>query len=1112
MAPISWLHFSDLHQGVGQSTQKWLWPSVQAELLKDLEKLHDKAGPWDLVLFTGDLTQTGSVEEFKRLNDTLQSIWDRLAKLGSTPYLMAVPGNHDLVRPDKKSLAVKMLGRWWDDPDVEDDLFSEGDQKYQPVLRQAFEPFTAWYEEWRGNHPAQGIIIADWKSGVMSGDFSATVRKGSLKLAVVGLNSAFAQLTPENFEKRILLHPQQLLALTQAPTDWIDRHHASLLLTHHPVGWLHEKSLEYYNETINPPGRFAAHLFGHLHQAADLSLREGGASQRRYVQGSSLLGLEQFGHDLLRTHGYSCAQITRNQGTDVLKVWPRRASKKRAGHWGVSADSDFELAEHDNSYSMPIFLNHQATPVTASTEPVSDRSEHGPHLPSGVDGMSVASEVQVAEAMAGENMSLHVVALDEYCRTRGMVLGSIDKVKQLAYSLSSNHLGSELGEDRKKVERGPTLAIVGSFSSGKTTFVNALFGQDLLPVSNQPTTAAITEIRSSKWSSVSIALKPSELIEEERRQAEKRLAELREQPDLEVDPTKDPNYVSLMRVSRSLSDFAQVNTLPLAGYRLDRPEDRKNLELFMTDIEGTLAHYVERVSIDFPFDKGVLPEGVTLLDTPGANSPFEFHLQATYRALQLADAVLFFIHANAPLAASDRELLRDIARIRRKQKATTDVTKDRFIFVLNAIDLLDAEKGDLEKTLEKLRQNLEDLGIENPLLCGLSSKLALLGRKARQGIELTKKERSMLQVEADGDPGRAWELSGMGGVLQGIWTLIGGALGQSILQTGLLRARERLQQLTMVLEEKIAASNLKPNEVKNKIDAIQGRLERKRKLEESLTRDVKKAFETRMRGFSEVESLKELLLQCAEQLKSEDGIKGQQIRDNIKEWTEDRYHEVQETLETVTERIGRLLALELEEVDELRRKEFELPGLKMKPIRFDTFFDLDTKAPRRAETIIVFGAIGGSFLGALLGFLLNPTGMGIFIGASAGASVGGTVSDAFRRRVRELRLLWANRLESQIEEKCQKIQLALKQSIDELSREVIDWVLRQFEGYLADLEQQLKSLERISREAEDDRPRVTKVLEDNRTLVLNCSHSIDASETQVMNLVRKRDELVAGQA
>ena len=103
---FSWLHLTDFHQGMRD--QDWLWPGVKEIFFEDLKRLHDKSGSWDLVLFTGDLTQRGSAEEFEKLDRLLVQLWDYFAQLGSSPKLLAVPGNHDLVRPNAKEPAVRL--------------------------------------------------------------------------------------------------------------------------------------------------------------------------------------------------------------------------------------------------------------------------------------------------------------------------------------------------------------------------------------------------------------------------------------------------------------------------------------------------------------------------------------------------------------------------------------------------------------------------------------------------------------------------------------------------------------------------------------------------------------------------------------------------------------------------------------------------------------------------------------------------------------------------------------------------------------------------------------------------------------------------------------------
>src|SRR4051812_49150853 len=99
MSTLSWLHLTDLHQGIVD--QEWLWPNVRAEFYADLQRLVDRTGGWDVVVFTGDITQSGSEAEFAAVSETLRSLWVFFKTLGTEPKLIVVPGNHDLQRPAK---------------------------------------------------------------------------------------------------------------------------------------------------------------------------------------------------------------------------------------------------------------------------------------------------------------------------------------------------------------------------------------------------------------------------------------------------------------------------------------------------------------------------------------------------------------------------------------------------------------------------------------------------------------------------------------------------------------------------------------------------------------------------------------------------------------------------------------------------------------------------------------------------------------------------------------------------------------------------------------------------------------------------------------------------
>lgn len=60
-------------------------------------------------------------------------------------------------------------------------------------------------------------------------------------------------------------------------------------------------------------------------------------------------------------------------------------------------------------------------------------------------------------------------------------------------------------------------------------------------------------------------------------------------------------------------------------------------------------------------DAPVLTDGVELVDTPGTGSVFTWDNQAAYDALETTDAAIFVLTADAPISASERDLLRRVA-------------------------------------------------------------------------------------------------------------------------------------------------------------------------------------------------------------------------------------------------------------------------------------------------------------------------------------------------------------------------------------------------------------------------------------------------------------------
>ncbi|MFT4928415.1 MAG: energy-coupling factor transporter ATP-binding protein EcfA2, partial [Phenylobacterium sp.] len=268
-----------------------------------------------------------------------------LNSLGSFPVLFAVPGNHDLQRPNPKNPAARMLTMWEQATDIHDELWQESDSEYRKLIEQAFTNYQQWWQR-TPLRQKQGIA-----PGLLPGDFSASWTKDGLNIGLVGLNTTFLQLGGGDYRKKLAWDSRQLhLVCSEDSAAWTKQHHACLLMTHQPPEWLNSDSRERVYGEINPAGRFAVHLFGHMHENAIRNSSAGGGETLRYWQGSSLFGLEHFGDEqALRSHGYAAGRIEVNKaGKGYLRHWPRKAVADKVNGWRFEPDRDSGVLNKDD--------------------------------------------------------------------------------------------------------------------------------------------------------------------------------------------------------------------------------------------------------------------------------------------------------------------------------------------------------------------------------------------------------------------------------------------------------------------------------------------------------------------------------------------------------------------------------------------------------------------------------------------------------------------------------------------------------------------------------------------------------------------------------------------
>lgn len=279
----------------------------------------------------------------------------------------------------------------------------------------------------------------------------------------------------------------------------------------------------------------------------------------------------------------------------------------------------------------------------------------------------------------------------------------------------------------KKVERLKqkdfTIALFGAFSAGKSSFSNALMGSKVLPVSPNPTTAAINKIRpvtdEHPHETADVQLKTAEQLLEDIQGSYNAIGLTVKSLDEAFERAEEGLKVQLvderLNVHKSfIRAFAQGFKAYEAQLGQTIRVNRSEFERFVA--EESRSCFVD--NIDFYYDSPLTRMGVTLVDTPGADSINARHTGVAFDYIRNADAILFITYYNHAFAKADREFLIQLGRVKDAFEL------DKMFFVVNAIDLA-STKEEEEEVKGYVRNELQRFGIRFPRLYGVSSLFAL---------------------------------------------------------------------------------------------------------------------------------------------------------------------------------------------------------------------------------------------------------------------------------------------------------------------------------------------------------------------------------------------------
>ncbi|MFP3917385.1 dynamin family protein [Lysinibacillus telephonicus] len=279
----------------------------------------------------------------------------------------------------------------------------------------------------------------------------------------------------------------------------------------------------------------------------------------------------------------------------------------------------------------------------------------------------------------------------------------------------------------KKVERLKqkdfTIALFGAFSAGKSSFSNALMGSKVLPVSPNPTTAAINKIRpvseEHPHETADVQLKTAQQLLEDIQGSYSAIGITVNSLSEAYERAEEGLQVKLMderlNVHKSfIRAFSQ-------GFKTYESQLGQTIRVSRTEFERFVAEesrscFVD--NIDFYYDCSLTRMGVTLVDTPGADSINARHTGVAFDYIRNADAILFITYYNHAFAKADREFLIQLGRVKDAFEL------DKMFFIVNAIDLA-ATSDEEEEVKNYVRNELQRFGIRFPKLYGVSSLLAL---------------------------------------------------------------------------------------------------------------------------------------------------------------------------------------------------------------------------------------------------------------------------------------------------------------------------------------------------------------------------------------------------
>ncbi|MBR5067035.1 MAG: dynamin family protein [Lachnospiraceae bacterium] len=301
------------------------------------------------------------------------------------------------------------------------------------------------------------------------------------------------------------------------------------------------------------------------------------------------------------------------------------------------------------------------------------------------------------------------------------------------------------------------LCLVGTYSSGKSTFINALIGKRILPESINSETAKMFRIKNAKEPAVSFVIKKgsdpdTSVIANIVWDAEKKRFAFHADGECEITQEKINSEVNSAIMFR-LQQHEQLYQV------LKKLNDIPNMG---TDENEEYIDGIIEVSFPIPLDENI---NFTFYDTPGTDSNSNEHLLVLQKALaQQTNSILIVLYEPTKMEGTGNSILYNLINSSNRENEATTIDLTRSLHVINQADtksLTDLQllkKKKVEVTLKETdkiyNEEAQQIDLSKERLFFVSSKAAYIAKAIGNNVD-TEDERRWLanhKNEINNDP------------------------------------------------------------------------------------------------------------------------------------------------------------------------------------------------------------------------------------------------------------------------------------------------------------------------------------------------------------------------